>query len=375
MAPNRLLRFGHAIGRQFQTVLALCHTKLGTRGLAVVAGIVVLAAGLAVPSDQQVARTSRLAGVLIIGAGLMLITRSRIRSKDQPGFRRWLWAAWYLAGAGLLLVTAGALAAFAGGGPTAVTLAITGANIVVWGPSSIGLLRFLSKTLGSLRVITSSVLLLIFILALPPLVVLATGGTPTYWLGPQATGAANVAETGVFFILAGAVILGPIYISTWRNWNVASKGTRRLLPEAMATVATIATIAYAVILHLSRGPLDNSSLTKVIVAGLVTAVFLRPLYRYLAMTCWRWGPTEVFTAQHWRSTQMKMLRELYDYWRAIELRQSKSPNSREPCRQARRASSNPMPHCVRSVSDQRYRTVISGRAVDHADLQRKSSEG
>lgn len=326
MAPNGLkLRSGRDMGRKLRAVLALGHTKLGTRGLVVVAGIVVLAAGLAVPSDRQPAKPTRLAGVLIIGAALMLITRSRIQTKKKPGFRRWLWTAWYLAGAGLLLVAMGAIASFAGGGKTALILGITGANILVWGPSSIGLLGWLSKVLGTLRVITTSFLLMILILALPPLVVLATGGTPHYWLGPQAAGVADPAETFVLLILVVAVMLGPIYISTWRSWDAASKSTRKLLPETMATVATIATIVYGVILHLSGGPLDNSSFTKVIIAGLITAVFLRPLYRYLAMTCWRWGSTEVFAARHWRTAQMKMLRELYSSWQAIELHQSKSP--------------------------------------------------
>src|SRR5215469_7303767 len=189
MAPKGLnLRSGHDMGQKLRAVLATCHAKLGTRGLVVVAGIVVLAAGLAVPSDQEPAKPTRLAGALIIGTALLLITRSRIQTKEQPGFRRWLRTAWYLAGAGLLLVAIGAIASFAGGGKTALILGITGANILVWGPSSIGLLGWLSKVLGTLRVIAASSLLMILLLALPPLVVLATGGTPHYWLGPQATG-------------------------------------------------------------------------------------------------------------------------------------------------------------------------------------------
>lgn len=274
------------------------------------------------PPDLQSARPTRLIGLLILGGALLFITRPSIQTKERSAFRLLLWIAWYLAGAGLLLVAMGSvLTYFAGSHTAGYYLGITGFNVLILGPLSVAFVGWLIKLAGTWRVIATSSLLVISLLALPPLVVLlVTGERPYYLLGPQATGAAaDSEEFVVLIILITAVILGPIYISTWRSWDKASKSTRRLLPETMATIATSATIIYAVILHASKGPLDNSSVTKVIITGLVAAVFLRPLYRYLAMACWRWGPAEVFLIQHWRSDQMKMLRELYGSWKAVEL--------------------------------------------------------
>jgi hypothetical protein len=75
--------------------------------------------------------------------------------------------------------------------------------------------------------------LLIALGALPPLVVLVTGQSPHYLLGPQATGAAGPAEVAVLLILSIVVIFSPMYVSTWLSWNAAPKSMRKLLPEAI----------------------------------------------------------------------------------------------------------------------------------------------
>lgn len=263
----------------------------------------------------------------------MLTARSRIQATERTGFRCWLWTAWYTAGSGLLLVTIGCVTFWAVDRVAGETLAYIGANIFIWGPPLIALLGWIIKKVATPRIIATTILLIIFLGALPPLVVLVTGQSPHYLLGPQATGAAGPAEVAVLLILSIVVILSPMYVSTWLSWNTAPKSMRKLLPEAIATIATGATIIYALILHLSKGPLGNSSLTKVIIAGLITAVFLRPLYRYLATTCWRWGPTEVFLIRHSRAANMRMLRKLYGSWRTAELQQGNPKANRGSTRQ------------------------------------------
>src|SRR6185437_3293762 len=91
------------------TALALCRSKLGTARLTTISGIAILTAGFAVLRNQPLAIPTRLAGLVVLGVALMLIAKPHIKSREQPSFRRLLWTAWYLAGAGLLLLAIAAI--------------------------------------------------------------------------------------------------------------------------------------------------------------------------------------------------------------------------------------------------------------------------
>jgi len=161
-----------------------------------------------------------------------------------------------------------------------------------------------------------------------------------------------------------------MYISTFRSWDDAAEITKSLLPEALATTATTATIAYSAILHLSKGPLSSPSFIKIIIAGLITAVFLRPLYRYLTLTCWRWGPTEVFLIRHWRLDQMKMLRDIYSSWRAIEFQQDNSGSNVESSLQPKDPTDS-QSACSHQIAYNEADGSTPAAATPQVDLQSK----
>jgi hypothetical protein len=131
---------------------------------------------------------------------------------------------------------------------------------------------------------------------------------------PDALGAVGFCCQCASFLVLTAI---PAALRNWLPWNSASNLARSLVPSWLAAAATILTWLYIVLLHFSGAALAKDPLSLVVVAGLVTAVLLVPLFQFVARSCWEYGFVAVFDPVRWRDA----FRDVYD-----EVQRARNPS-------------------------------------------------
>lgn len=312
MLPIKLqsLRNSH-FGRVIQYVTSLFSRRwpgLGPAGLVAFIGLVIYAIGrILVPADQPVGAPLRLAGFLLALGGLLLWGKSRIRRTQQKDRRSALWAAWWTAATGGLIVV-GAAILLAVGRPLGTLIAGVGILVLAVGPLCAYLFVSLapaSRTFGAAGFTQTVFLLAVFGLELPAsIILLIAGEPPAYWVGPQTN---SPIETILEVAIPYLLILPPRLVSPWKS---APKDIRENLPTLLADLATGLTILYVLSLHWLGGSLKTIPLDKLAVAIVFVVALLRPVYKVVVVQCWKSELLKTLTLYEWRQAQLKLVHKI-----------------------------------------------------------------
>jgi hypothetical protein len=183
-------------------------------------------------------------------------------------------------------------------------------------------------------IVSSSLLVGVFVF--PPIIVflLSSGQWPRFLLGPQAnSGWIDLIATVPLAVLC----LIPDVVRKYHKWEDASPKARIIVSGWIASVALAFTCGYAVALHFSPGnPLAATSLPGIALAIIFVGVIIWPLYRNVSASFWRLGIAEAVKLKNWRSDQKEARKEVQKAWR-----ESRTTHDRQAKTKADAALSNP----------------------------------
>ena len=112
-------------------------------------------------------------------------------------------------------------------------------------------------------------------------------------------GLSNALTTQLCWSILLLIAAWPQLLRTRAPWDMATDQTRRMLSGWAATLAAAATGGVVLLMHLRGAPLASTSAGRVVIAALVTAALLGPLYLMLFKLVWRMGLPEVLSPRRW----------------------------------------------------------------------------
>jgi hypothetical protein len=237
----------------------------------------------------------------------------RIKNVKDPAVRAAARPAAVIAAAGAVLATAGVFLEPLSTG-WAARVAVAGAVLLLASVATFAVVSEVTRAVrffGRAAVVTATLALMAAILLFPPVIVflMTSGRWPSPWLGgPQEPSWADLMSVAP----PATLLLAPQVLRKILPWEDGKDNkTQQLLSAWIAGFAVAFTCIYALVLHFFAGnPVAATPLSGLAIAILFVGVFLWPLYRQIATSCWRLGITDAVKLSEWRTDQRAMLKDI-----------------------------------------------------------------
>lgn len=288
----------------------------------------------------------------------------RIRNVKDPATRAGVRPAAVIGAVGVVLATAGVFLEFFSVPWWAAHVTVAGAVLLVLSVVTFAVVSEVIRAIrffGRAAVATATLLLAAAILIFPPVIVfLMTSGK---WPAPLLGGPQEPSWMDLMSVVPPAVLLlVPQVLRGILTWEDAeNRKAQQVLPAWIAGIAIAFTCGYALALHFCVGnPVTETPLSGLAVAILFVGVFLWPLYRLIAKSCWRLGIVDAVKLSEWRNDQRAAIKDLRDALRTARSTQGDQASGSSASPAAAPAITSPDTGGV----EQHVSTASSGKAWD-----------
>ncbi len=273
--------------------------------------LVVMLAARLMPGVWQVSIDG--AGFAVWYGTLVVSGYPRIGNVKDPAIRAGARPAAVIGAAGALLATAGMFLEIFSVPRWSAHIAVAGAVLLLVSVVTFAVVSEVTRAVrffGRAAVATATLLLATAVLFFPPIIVfLMTSGR---WPAPLLGGPLEPSWMDLMSVVPPAVLLlVPQVLRGILTWEDAEKETQQVLSAWIAGIAIAFTCGYALALHFCVGnPVTMTPLSGLAVAILFVGVFLWPLYRLIAKSCWRLGIVDAVKINEWRNDQRAAVKDL-----------------------------------------------------------------